>query len=358
MNNDVGQGPFRRLLGLVERIGVSGDDPEEVRLQKALLVGVSLMVAVAAVIWGGIYLAFDEPLAASIPLIYSGVSVLSIFTLALTGRYRLFRFSQLLLILLLPVLLMVTLGGFVNGSAVALWALLSPLGGLMYADRRQATWWLLAYLAFLVASGVLEFFHTGDNNLPTGLIRAFFVMNVSGVSVVAFVLLRYFSTQKDAALTSLSQEQDKSERLLLNVLPAEIADELKTNGHTIADHFDAASVLFADIVGSTSLTIELAPYRMVELLNEVFSAFDSLVEKYGVEKIRTIGDNYMVASGVAAPQERPRHRAGASGPGDGHVRIEASWRRGHAATVSYRDEHRTRGGGRHRHEKVPLRYLG
>ena len=127
MNNGVGQGPFRRLLGLVERIGVSGDDPEEVRLQKTLLVAIALMIVVAGVIWGSIYLAFDEPLAASIPLFYSRVSLLSIFTLALTGRYRLFRFSQLLLILLLPVLLMVTLGGFVNGSAVVLWALLSRL---------------------------------------------------------------------------------------------------------------------------------------------------------------------------------------------------------------------------------------
>ena len=75
----------------------------------------------------------------------------------------------------------------------------------MFADRRQATWWLLAYLAFLVASGVLEFFHTGDNNLPTGLVRAFFVMNVSGVSVIAFVLLQYFSTQKDVAESGTGQ---------------------------------------------------------------------------------------------------------------------------------------------------------
>ena len=88
----------------------------------------------------------------------------------------------------------------------------------------------------------------------------------------------------------------------MNVLPAEIAEELKDNNRTIADHFDAVSVLFADVVGSTSLTIKLEPVIMVSLLNEVFSHFDTLVDKYGVEKIRTIGDNYMVASGVPRPR--------------------------------------------------------
>ena len=114
-----------------------------------------------------------------------------------------------------------------------------------------------------------------------------------------------FRANKDAALTLLNQEQEKSERLLLNVLPAEIAKELKDSNRVIADHFDAVSVLFADVVGSTSLTVELTPEKMVSLLNEVFSYFDSLVEKYGLEKIRTIGDNYMVASGVPCP--RPDH---------------------------------------------------
>jgi adenylate cyclase len=91
----------------------------------------------------------------------------------------------------------------------------------------------------------------------------------------------------------------------LNILPKEIAAILKNESRTIADHYDEASVLFADMVGFTPLSAQLPPVEMVELLNEVFSYFDSLLDKYSVEKIRTIGDSYMVASGV--PRGRPDH---------------------------------------------------
>jgi guanylate cyclase len=99
--------------------------------------------------------------------------------------------------------------------------------------------------------------------------------------------------------------QQKSETLLLNILPKEIAAILKNESRTIADHYNEASVLFADMVGFTPLSAQLPPVEMVELLNEVFSFFDSLLDKYDVEKIRTIGDSYMVASGV--PRGRPDH---------------------------------------------------
>jgi guanylate cyclase len=103
----------------------------------------------------------------------------------------------------------------------------------------------------------------------------------------------------------LRQEQDRSESLLLNVLPQQVAERLKGGSQIIADHYDSASILFADLVGFAPLTSELTPREMVELLNEIFSRFDSLVEEFGVEKIRTIGDNYMVASGL--PRPRPDH---------------------------------------------------
>ena len=98
-------------------------------------------------------------------------------------------------------------------------------------------------------------------------------------------------------------EQVKSENLLLNVLPKEIAPILKEDKGTIAERFDAVSILFADLVGFTPLSTEIAPEDMVDLLNEIFSYFDTLVEKFGLEKIRTIGDNYMIASGVPVPRE-------------------------------------------------------
>ncbi len=89
---------WRRLISAVTRIGFDEADDDEVRRQKRLLVAIALMIVPAGIIWGGIYLAFDEPLASSIPLSYTAVSLLSIAVLGLTRRYGLFRFSQLVII--------------------------------------------------------------------------------------------------------------------------------------------------------------------------------------------------------------------------------------------------------------------
>ncbi|MEQ8962545.1 MAG: adenylate/guanylate cyclase domain-containing protein [Coleofasciculus sp. C2-GNP5-27] len=105
----------------------------------------------------------------------------------------------------------------------------------------------------------------------------------------------------------LRVEQEKSERLLLNILPEPIAERLKQNQSCIADGFTEVTILFADIVGFTELSERISPTELVNLLNEIFSAFDHLTEKHGLEKIKTIGDAYMVASGL--PKPRPDHVA-------------------------------------------------
>ena len=107
--------------------------------------------------------------------------------------------------------------------------------------------------------------------------------------------------QRKQAEEILRAEQEKSERLLLNILPEMIADRLKQGQINIADGFAEVTVLFADIVGFTKISSCTSPEELVELLNKIFSAFDRLSEKYGLEKIKTIGDNYMVAGGLPLP---------------------------------------------------------
>jgi len=105
----------------------------------------------------------------------------------------------------------------------------------------------------------------------------------------------------------LSDEKQTSERLLLNVLPQPIADRLKSGEGLIVDRFDAVSVLFADIVGFTSLSSRIPPEQLVTMLNELFSTFDKLAEKHGLEKIKTIGDAYMVVAGIPQPVANHAH---------------------------------------------------
>ncbi|MGH2521453.1 MAG: adenylate/guanylate cyclase domain-containing protein [Anaerolineales bacterium] len=295
----------RRAFLFIARFGADRSDSDDVRLQKALLVLGAFMFIVAGALWGLMYIAFGEPLAGAIPLGYAVVSTISVALFGLTGRYHFFRFSQLLLTLLLPFLVQVVLGGFINSSAVILWSMISPFGALLFDEPGRARRWFLGFLGLVFISGVLQPYIRLTNNLSPSLVLTFFVMNVGAVCSIAFVLLNSFVRQKNAALQLLRVEQEKSENLLLNILPKEIAAILKNENRTIADHIEGASILFADMVNFTPMTASMAPAEMVELLNEVFSYFDSLVDQYQLEKIRTIGDSYMVASGV--PRPRPDH---------------------------------------------------
>ncbi len=113
------------------------------------------------------------------------------------------------------------------------------------------------------------------------------------------------TAQLQEANEEIAMEKDKSERLLLNILPQPIAEQLKENSSHIANGFAEATILFADIVGFTQLSEQLSPTQLVSLLNDIFSEFDCLTEKYDLEKIKTIGDAYMVVGGI--PESRNDH---------------------------------------------------
>src|SRR5205085_673683 len=111
--------------------------------------------------------------------------------------------------------------------------------------------------------------------------------------------------REQAYLEQLRVERAKSERLLLNVLPAPIAERLKEQEGVIAESFEEATILFADVVGFTQMSARVTPEELVHLLNEIFSAFDRLAHRHRLEKIKTIGDCYMVVAGL--PMRRADH---------------------------------------------------
>ena len=117
--------------------------------------------------------------------------------------------------------------------------------------------------------------------------------------------IRQLQKQLQAQNSLLRQEQEKSERLLLNILPQSIVNQLKEDQNAIAEQFNEATFLFADLVGFTGLSAAMTPEEVVNLLNEIFSTFDRIVERQGLEKIRTIGDSYFVAGGL--PVRRDDH---------------------------------------------------
>ena len=292
---------IQNVAARIASIGANPNDSEDDRLKKSILVISSLMMASMAIGWASVYFAFREYLAGSIPFSYAILSFLSIGWFARNRQYGFFRGSQLLLPLLLPFFLLLALGGFENSSAVVLWSLSSPLGALLFAGRRQANSWFIAYLALVVIAALLEPFGH-PSNLPPVVLTIFYVMNIGCVSIFTYVLLQYFLSQKEATLRLLHLEQEKSEHLLLNIFPAEVAARLKNKEQIIADRYENASIMFTDMVNFTPMSADMRPEEMVGLLNDVFCYFDTLTEKYDLEKINTIADCYMVAAGVPRPR--------------------------------------------------------
>ena len=289
----------RRLLERLALIGVVPGDSDEVRVQKVTLTLAAVVVTALSVIWVGTYLALTLPASAAIPFAYQVAAVVSLVAFARTKDYRLFRFSQIVLMLLLPFLLQWSLGGYVASSAVSLWALVGVFGALFFYSARQAVPWFIAFVALTVLSGLADpFISATPARIPSAVVVAFFVLNIVGVSLTAYLMLQYSVRERDAALA-------QSEGLLLNVLPRSIAQRLKRNPGVIAERYDEVTVLFADIADFTPFAERTSPERVVGVLDEIFSAFDRLTQRRGLEKIKTIGDAYMVVGGL--PEPRPDH---------------------------------------------------
>ncbi len=190
-----------------------------------------------------------------------------------------------------------SIGGVFDSGFVMAWAICGPIGALIFLPLKKSTVWFLLYLVNLFITVQFDsFFAAHGQVVEAGIRKFFFIMNLGVSSTVVFIFAGYF-------VAKATSERRRADDLLLNTLPRDIVRVLKAGHETIADRYETCSILFCDIVGSTPLFSTLSPEDVVDWLNEVFSMFDRLVEKHGLEKIRTIGDNYMVAAGVPTPRE-------------------------------------------------------
>jgi adenylate cyclase len=293
------------VLTRVAQIGADPGDDEDMRARKALLVVISLLILPIAALWGALYLAFGSPVG-FVPLVYFAVLLGAIGVFARTRDFALLLRVGQLAILFAPTLSMIPIGGFLDSGGVGLWGILAPLGALVFSNVRAAVRWYFAYVVVFLASGTAgELLGGVPPPLPGWFTSTMLALNIVVGGTIVFTLLAVFAQQRRDALVALRSEQAKAENLLLNILPRSIADQLKAQAHPIADQFSSASILFADVVDFTPLAERLPPAEVVGILDHLFSHFDTLAEQYGVEKIKTIGDCYMVAAGV--PRPRPDH---------------------------------------------------
>lgn len=281
---------------------------QEDSLRKNLLIFASAFMTFAVVMWLAIYWILGMSFSSNVPLAYQAVSVASLVYYLKTRNFDVFRFTQLCLFLFAPFVMQWSIGNSVASSGVMLWALLAPVLAVVVSGWRESIPWFIAYVVLTAISGFFDYYlSTGlHSGIPLKTVGVFFALNFAAVSSMIYFLIRHFvletekiKRQLDEKHDLLLKEQQKSEQLLTNVLPPHIAQRLKNQPGLIADNYADVTVMFADIVNFTQLTEQMPPEHMVSLLNTIFSWFDSYSEKYGLEKIKTIGDAYMVVGGLA-----------------------------------------------------------
>jgi adenylate cyclase len=293
----------RATAGLAD-LGADPEDDEDLRDKKRLLVLLAVLILPVAVAWGVFYLALGSWVGTT-PFIYVAVSVGSLVLYSRTGRFDVLLTVQLADILVMPTLGQMFTGGFLPSGVVGLWGILAPMGAVAFLEVPRAIRWFVAFVVVFLVTGILGELLFADADLPAWFTSAMLALNVVGAGGVAFTLLASFAKQRNDAEAAVRVEQQRSELLLLNILPGPIAERLKADGQMIADHFVEASIVFADVVDFTPLAQRLPPTEVVGLLDRLFTRFDALVEQHGLEKIKTIGDCYMAASGV--PEATPDH---------------------------------------------------
>jgi adenylate cyclase len=301
------------FVARLRNAGVEPGDSNDLRIRKSIMVFAMGLMTAAPMFWLALYWLLGLQLSATLPFAFQLISVVTLVIYIMTGGFRFFQYAQLGLFLFFPFVVQLSIGNFISASGVVLWGILAPIVAVPVLGHRESIPWFAAHLTMLAICGFIDFQLAGvaaaTPRVSLSVSTVFFTLNFIAISGISYFLLRYAAQQKEAYETELKEahrllqiEQDKSERLLLNILPGPVAERLKKEDGAVADGFADVTVMFADIVNFTHIAEGMAPSQIFTMLNKIFSGFDALADKHGLEKIKTIGDAYMVAGGLNADE--------------------------------------------------------
>lgn len=283
-------------LHFAEKFAAQGNETDDNRAEKNAIFLAAISCCVAGVVWSGMYyVVFGAVLVAAFPLVFVVLVGGSLIWSHMTGSYRYAITAQIACIIYVPTAIQWTIGGLYDSGLVIIWASMGPMIALMFFTLRQSLIWLCLFLINVALTAALNgYFSRQGLIVPDNAQMFFFVMNLCVPSIIIFAFASYF-------IRSARNERQKADALLLNILPAKIARRLKSQRGIVADEYDDVCVLFADIVEYTAYSHNMRPVDLVSELNDIFQMFDELAQKYGLEKIKTIGDAYLVVGGLPEP---------------------------------------------------------
>ena len=324
-----GQSTRRGLRPALVRLIAIADDPgddDDTRLRKRVGVAAGYATIVAPL---GLPLEVQGALIGWVLAL--ALSVTSVANLAMLARSKRFERYVLFLIGCGPVFVILAntlAGGVTSSSGTLVWAFLTPAYALMALGPRRATPWFLVFVVtVIVAVGIDPVVQQAFGPPPYPVQLIFYAQNVGVPLTITFLLLRYTDLRRRDA-------EARSEAILTNAIPPSIATRLKHGETRIAEAYSATTVVFADIVGFTPWAQRTDPARVVALLDDLFTRFDTLAIDQGIEKIKTVGDAYMAVAG--APEARVDHAEAAIAFGRAVLLEVGEWRQANGLDLQVR----------------------
>jgi class 3 adenylate cyclase len=271
-------------------------DSSELQFQKQLLFIVSGFLFLCGIAWIGLYYSvFGWSIPAYAAAAFAVNALVMIFVSHRLKNHLLLVYPIFYAATISPAIAQWSVGGFHDSGMTIIWGFLTPLGILIFTSLRPAIISFVIFLGCILITAIIEPVFPGPKLVASdNMIRLMYSLNICMSFTVIFGTCAWF-------VHIFKVEKRNADELLLNILPLDVAEELKSKGHSEARQYDKVTVLFTDFLGFTHLSEQLTPEELVNDLNLCFSAFDEITEKYGIEKIKTIGDAYMAAGGLPTP---------------------------------------------------------
>lgn len=289
-----GTSRWTRFIEPVLSIGAYEGEPETKRGGRQVLVVAFIIATVLSIPQAFIDLSAGYTWVAAMAFVTIGLTpVLVLAIQRMPHRFAALVTAMFVLIFAAVLLETAMFGGLLDSGLVVIFNLGFVLASLVAIGLTAAIWWFVAFVASVVYALLIPRWVDPIYELSDPMGDAAF--NVIAIGLLTLAVLAYFARQRD-------RFQKRSDDLLRNILPDAVVKRLKEGSTMIADEVALASVLFADVVGFTPMSAAMSPAELVGLLDEVFRRFDGFVAELGLEKIKTVGDEYMAAAGVPLPR--------------------------------------------------------
>jgi len=294
---------MKSLVNSFLSIGDRPDDSDSDKLKHHFLVAMGALMSVGGVIWGSAALAYGITFQSLIPFSYTLLTIVNFLNFRASKNFRLTRFFQVLLSLLLPFFFQWSLGGFVVSGAVMLWAMLALVAAFSIQRARLNIRWLVAYLALTVVSGVIEPYLPGIGvEVPNSYTNLFFVVNIAIISSIVFGLNIYFLSKKDDLQDALIRAE-KEKAVMADKLSKYLSPQVYRSIFTgdkdvkIESYRKRLTVFFSDIKDFTKTTDSMESEALTGLLNEYLNEMSRIALKHGGTIDKYIGDAIMIFFG-------------------------------------------------------------